>query len=432
MGHTESASGMDCPFPISCKLYYYVVYFDTVYQWYKAMMKGTSVIPSVLYTAIVVLLGRLESLTEPKGRIVESPHHYQTNVNCSWLIESGTTNTTIRIELTEFATECSWDHLYVFDGRDSFAPLVASFSGIISPQTITNGIQSSVPTVVTNSGAAFLYFYSDQAYVTKGFNISYSMVTCIHGCSGNGVCIDNVNCLCDTGWTGSDCSSHVCSDGCSLVIDRSSRGFFCQCYKLVELVSLVAANSSDGYWKALITGMKETNEGRVSHTAVVNDGYMWVFGGYALKQTLLNDFIKFDLKDSIWSAVSPNSSYAMPSRRYGHSSVAYKDAIFIYGGQYDGKIFNELWIYNITSNIWSLIQNLKTNSCSPSKSREWNCITTYGSAVRGLYGHTSVYDSVTQKIYVHGGYLDRSLSAESGRLTDSLYAFDPSNHYWLV
>lgn len=36
-------------------------------------------------------------------------------------------NTSIRIELTKFATECSWDHLYIYDGRDSYAPLLASY-----------------------------------------------------------------------------------------------------------------------------------------------------------------------------------------------------------------------------------------------------------------------------------------------------------------
>ena len=35
------------------------------------------------------------------------------------------------------------------------------------------------------------------------------------------------------------------------------------------------------------------NEGRASHSAVVNDGHMWIFGGYSLKQELLYDFIKY-------------------------------------------------------------------------------------------------------------------------------------------
>lgn len=117
-----------------------------------------------------------------------------------------------------------------------------------------------------------------------------SMLTCNNGCSGNGMCIDNFNCLCDIGWTGDDCSSHVCKDGCSMVVDRNSRSFYCQCYKSgeaiydethfasyintkysdiyiptswlnypVELIPLVAVNGSDGYWKQLITNLKGMN-----------------------------------------------------------------------------------------------------------------------------------------------------------------------------
>ena len=61
------------------------------------------------------------------------------------------------------------------------------------------------------------------------------MLTCINGCSGNGICINNTNCMCDIGWTGNDCSSHVCKDGCSLIVDRDSRSFYCQCYKSGEI-----------------------------------------------------------------------------------------------------------------------------------------------------------------------------------------------------
>ena len=37
----------------------------------------------------------------------------------------------IRIELKHFATECSWDHLYVFDGDSIYAPLVAVYRSAV-------------------------------------------------------------------------------------------------------------------------------------------------------------------------------------------------------------------------------------------------------------------------------------------------------------
>lgn len=60
-------------------------------------------------------------------------------VKCSWLIDarehSVYSNTlrnnekipTIRLHLEEFATECGWDHLYVFDGDSVESPLLAVY-----------------------------------------------------------------------------------------------------------------------------------------------------------------------------------------------------------------------------------------------------------------------------------------------------------------
>lgn len=36
-------------------------------------------------------------------------------------------NTILRLRFNHFATECSWDHLYVYDGDSIYAPLLAAF-----------------------------------------------------------------------------------------------------------------------------------------------------------------------------------------------------------------------------------------------------------------------------------------------------------------
>lgn len=36
-------------------------------------------------------------------------------------------NTVLRLRFNHFATECSWDHLYVYDGDSIYAPLLAAF-----------------------------------------------------------------------------------------------------------------------------------------------------------------------------------------------------------------------------------------------------------------------------------------------------------------
>lgn len=36
-------------------------------------------------------------------------------------------NAALRLRFNHFATECSWDHMYVYDGDSIYAPLIAVF-----------------------------------------------------------------------------------------------------------------------------------------------------------------------------------------------------------------------------------------------------------------------------------------------------------------
>jgi len=88
------------------------------------------------------LLHLIRRLTEPKGTIHDGIGNYSIGVKCSWLIDargpfqpSSPNNTNsvkkkpkrIRLHLEEFATECSWDHLYIYDGDSVQSPLLAVF-----------------------------------------------------------------------------------------------------------------------------------------------------------------------------------------------------------------------------------------------------------------------------------------------------------------
>ncbi|XP_015343691.2 attractin-like [Marmota marmota marmota] len=70
--------------------------------------------------------GRLK-LTGASGFITDGPGYYKYKMKCTWLIE-GQPNRKMRLRFNHFATECSWDHLYVYDGDSIYAPLIAAFS----------------------------------------------------------------------------------------------------------------------------------------------------------------------------------------------------------------------------------------------------------------------------------------------------------------
>ncbi|KAJ9584645.1 hypothetical protein L9F63_021007, partial [Diploptera punctata] len=110
-------------------------------------------------------------LTEKSGVIHDGHGNYSIDVKCSWLVDAGgSPNTTIRLHLEEFATECGWDHLYIFDGDSVHSPLLAVFSGLMYKDGYSI---RRIPEVVAHSGSALLHFYSDVAYNMTGFNISY-------------------------------------------------------------------------------------------------------------------------------------------------------------------------------------------------------------------------------------------------------------------
>jgi hypothetical protein len=75
-----------------------------------------------------VIFVRGDRLTEKSGVIHDGHGNYSIDVKCSWLVDAGgAPNATIRLHLEEFATECGWDHLYIFDGDSVHSPLLAVF-----------------------------------------------------------------------------------------------------------------------------------------------------------------------------------------------------------------------------------------------------------------------------------------------------------------
>lgn len=77
----------------------------------------------------------------PKGVIHDGLGNYSVGVKCSWLIDTSDLQwnqqgnkrpPTIRMHLREFATECGWDHLYIYDGDSVDSPLLAVFRYIFS------------------------------------------------------------------------------------------------------------------------------------------------------------------------------------------------------------------------------------------------------------------------------------------------------------
>ena len=60
--------------------------------------------------------------------------------------------------------------------------------------------------------------------------------------------------------------------------------------------------------------------------------------------------------------------------------------------------------------------------------RIWSVVSTSGALVQGSYGHSSVWDPLTRRIYVYGGY--QSESSSTYGLTNALYSYDTAQKVW--
>ena len=77
-------------------------------------------------------------ITDDRGWISDGVGNYTSNMKCTWLIESrtnaksdrgngSTSASPIYLHIEEFATECGWDRLYIYDGDNVYAPLLGVF-----------------------------------------------------------------------------------------------------------------------------------------------------------------------------------------------------------------------------------------------------------------------------------------------------------------
>lgn len=126
---------------------------------------------------------------------------------------------------------------------------------------------------------------------------------------------------------------------------------------------------------------------RSKHTVVAYKDAVYVFGGDNGK-SMLNDLLRFDVKEKSWGRAFSNGT--PPAPRYHHSAVVHENSMFIFGG-YTGDIHsnsnlhnrNDLWEYKFPTGQWI----------------PWTC-PGRKSVARSAHG-AAVYDG---KLWIFAGY----------------------------
>ena len=132
--------------------------------------------------------------------------------------------------------------------------------------------------------------------------------------------------------------------------------------------------------------------------AVVDDS-MYVFSGQSGAK-ITNNLYQFLFKERRWVRIRTahllRGSPSPPQRRYGHTMVAYRRGLYVFGGAADGILDNEVHRFDVDSRSWSIMK--------PSEGSDVPCGRVFHSAAVWNNG-----------LYIFGGTVD-SLANRSGDL----------------
>lgn len=102
--------------------------------------------------------------TDASGTISDGSgvYRYNADFTCDWLIQYPD-KSRVLLEFTEFDTEFNYDFLYIYDGENDQAPLLAVLSGSDIPAPVQSGSES-----------VYIRFVSDEYITAGGWSLNYS------------------------------------------------------------------------------------------------------------------------------------------------------------------------------------------------------------------------------------------------------------------
>lgn len=445
-------------------------------------------------------------LDEQTGILTDGLGLYPTNLQCSWLIDSGKSNATIHLRVHQFNTECNYDYLYIFDGDSIYSPLIAALSGDIDDfstdfqdKLLADNVLSHqhypIPKdynstdgslaffnkpfeILTRSGKAFIYFHSDTAQSMQGFYINYRINSCSLDCSGNGLCDTiSLKCNCNSGFHGDGCQYKDCPNNCTSPTNGicDKKNSICVCFDDYSGPDCSRTLNQRGWTAVQNSVLEEKLEPRAFHQAIVKNDTMWIFGGKTESLSNPNDGIFMEKRSVIVVRYDFINQIWMDDKIYGvtnidhlaelssHTAVEFEDKVYIFGGlAYNNSIMNTLTIFDL--NTMTILTKFPKKVASYDEEYiapisvvghsanmidgfmyifmgynplygylniiqkyspiedKWSIINPRGAFVKGLIGHTTSYHRDSDAVFLFGGHNEEHSS--------NLYSFDMNKKVW--
>lgn len=378
---------------------------------------------------------------------------------CLWILKLNETianGSLIHLEIDQKAmnVSCYNNAIYVYNS-------IPEYSKVLMQKKLSSVVchYPNFPRIIEESRTGQMTIYFRRSRKNEGFNAVISVLSCQLGtCLDPYICDKGDNCVCPPRFRGLNCDIFVCPYNCSASLnqgkcDTTNNRCNCNdgfggddCSKTIKPSSIVM---TELFNTQIVTDklnhLKKTLP-RFGHTVSVDRrGFLWVFGGYSLANGALNDIRQFDTKNHTWMQVTVDGSEAkMPVGRYFHSSEVSKQVIYTYGGlAQDVELLNDFWMFNIQEQRWTELKHdeasespgflsghsltlvkigdreslmliggysNETNSRNFSMvweysfDKTWKRLNVSGAGPAVIFGHSAVYQGLTQVLYVFGGY----------------------------
>jgi len=119
---------------------------------------------------------------------------------------------------------------------------------------------------------------------------------------------------------------------------------------------------TESWQEVIFCGKEGPPTPRHSHSAVVYEDCMYVFGGY--DGSYKNDFYKFNFTKNQWSRIKPIDEI-WPTPRYRTSCTVVDEKMYMFGGHDGQQQLNDFYYYNFMKRKWNLINYSKSFEPSP-------------------------------------------------------------------
>jgi N-acetylneuraminic acid mutarotase len=254
------------------------------------------------------------------------------------------------------------------------------------------------------AGASLQYF-DEKLYLFGGNDINGTLLT-----NFTGICVYEFENLFSGQWVLELNNTFVSVDGGSAVQDNflySVVGVEVNESRPPNIFRIDLNNLSNGWSKLSVTGCgTELLRNSFGYTHI-NES-LFINGGFGVNNRsnkMLNSLLKLDLNNS-----SPEQTCEVlmqdlfwPSKRNGASLEYINAQLILFGGQNEGEIFNDLWIFDILTSTWFQISTY--GDYPPARYR-------HGAGVQGNY------------MIIKGG-----IGANNGILQDA-FLFEAKNFNW--